>query len=117
MAAGYRARRTLRLFVSLAYALVLGVWCWETALIELVDSHDASAECEDEGDGGPCDCGDNCHCCLACSHGGLSALPAEVAPAPEVTLLEFVLLPAPLSEHALLSRDEGPPIKVPKRLA
>ena len=52
MFAGYRARRTLRLFVSLVYALVLGIWCWETALIEVVDAHDTSAECEDEGDGG-----------------------------------------------------------------
>jgi hypothetical protein len=117
MVARYQARRTLRLFVSLAYALVLGMWCWQTALIEVVDAHDASAECEDDGEGGPCDCGDNCHCCIACSHGGISALPIEVVAAPEESLMAFVLLPAPALERVPLSRDEGPPIKVPKPVA
>lgn len=105
--------RAWRLFVFAAYALVAS-WGWQLGLVELFEHHDELAQsCPDDDNDGPCDCGDNCHCCLLCAH----QVAPVVAPAPAEapTLLFGELELTPRAEHeALESVDHSPVPKVPK---
>lgn len=108
-------RWAFRLFVAAAYALV-ATWSWQLGVVELFEHHDESAEqCPDDGDS-PCDCGDNCHCCLLCAH----QTSPVVAPAP-VEVPQTILASVDL---VLLSEQAAPPSveharvpKVPKHLS
>lgn len=104
----------IRLLLAIVSALVVGLWTWQYALIEVVESHDVSADCEDDEDG-PCDCGANCHCCIACAHAGFSALPAEGA-CRLSPVGECVELPRPGGAESPQSRERGRPRKVPKQV-
>jgi len=111
-----KPRRAWWLFVFAAYALVAS-WGWQLGLVEVFEHHDDLAEsCPDDDDDGPCDCGDNCHCCLLCAH---QVAPA-VAPVPvqvPVVVLGVVELTM-LSEHPVPSSiDQSPVPKVPKHLS
>jgi hypothetical protein len=104
--------RALSVLVASAY-LLLGVTAWQLVLVEIVDSHEASEEpCPDDEDG-DCDCGPNCHCCIACAHHGTPVPPRPADPAVAAYAIEAtILLGAPPDPASQLVR--GPPIKVPR---
>jgi hypothetical protein len=108
-----RRRIFARLAVWVARFLVLTMF-WQGFLVEFVDSHEDTGQCEDD-DGEGCPCGPDCHCCLACAH-GTPALP-NLVPAEERRLADFALLEPFLGGRVLASAERGPPLKVPKRLA
>lgn len=108
------ASRLQRLIARLFCALALVVCLWQGGLVEVFESHDLSAECED--DHGSCDCEPNCHCCVTCAHQGApTLLPAESPVL--VRLLEERELAEAMSSDAWLPADRGPPAKVPKLLS
>ncbi|MFO0547744.1 MAG: hypothetical protein U0271_05110 [Polyangiaceae bacterium] len=112
---GPRALRPLiRLFAVTVYVL-LALFSWQAALIELVDTHDDSAECRDgERRGGPCDCGANCHCCVSCAHSGFTALPSPTFEYLPLFLSDLLELPNRGIIDRLASAERAPPTKVPK---
>ena len=117
-----RARRrshggwAARLFIAAA-CLVITSWSWQLGLVEVFEHHDELTQsCPDNDDKGPCDCGDNCHCCLLCAHQVAPAVePAPVSfPSSFVAMLELDLL----TEHAAPPAVEAPRVpKVPKHLS
>ncbi len=99
--------------------LLLGINAWQTVLVEVVDAHDAHAaetgECPDD-DEGRCDCGPNCHCCLACAHHGTQTTPHATALTVPTYLDEQTIVLGSPSD--LATQDErGPPPKVPRASA
>jgi hypothetical protein len=104
--------------VATAY-LLLGMSAWQTVLVEIVDAHEAheanEGDCPDDEEG-RCDCGPNCHCCLACAHHGSPATPHTHAVTVASWLDEQTIVlgwPSDLTTQA----DRGPPIKVPRPAA
>ncbi|MBL8739504.1 MAG: hypothetical protein JNK04_00375, partial [Myxococcales bacterium] len=96
-----KPRRAWWLFAFAAYSLIAS-WGWQLGLVEVFEHHDELAEtCPDGDEKGPCECGDNCHCCLLCAH---QAAPA-VAPVP-VEVPSVVLA---VVELALLHDNAAPP--------
>jgi len=104
--------RALRVLLATAY-LLIGVSTWQTVLVELVDSHEAeSGECPDD-EGGDCDCGPNCHCCLACAHHGTPAMPEMATPplGAAYAVAQTIDLGSPVD--LVTQSEQGPPTKVP----
>ncbi len=105
-----------RLFIAAACLLITS-WSWQLGLVEVFEHHDELAEsCPDDDNNGPCDCGDNCHCCLLCAH----QVAPVVAPVPVEVLtvslgvVELTLL----AEHAAPASVDHPLVpKVPKHLS
>ena len=109
-----RVFRALWVLVATAY-LMLGVSAWQIVLVEIVDSHDASTEqCPDDEDG-DCDCGPNCHCCIACAHHGTPVPPRASETSVAFYLVESTILVGAPRDHAS-QLVHGPPIKVPRPL-
>jgi hypothetical protein len=102
----------VRVLFATAYFMI-GISTWQTVLVELVDSHASEpGECPDD-EGGDCDCGPNCHCCLACAHHGTPAMP-QVAPPPlggTYAPSQTIVLGPPID--LVTQSEEGPPTKVP----
>ena len=104
-----------RLFIAAACLLITS-WSWQLGLVEVFEHHDDLAESCPDDDSGPCDCGDNCHCCLLCAHQAaptVAPVPVEV-PTVFVGVVELTML----AEHAAPpSVDHSPVPKVPKHLS
>ena len=107
--------RAFWLFAFAAYALVAS-WGWQLGLVELFEHHDEIAEsCPDDGNG-PCDCGDNCHCCLLCAHQAAAAVAPAPAEAPTL-ILGVIELKSFVEQATPPSADAGVVPKVPKHLS
>ncbi len=105
----------MRLFIAAA-CLVITSFSWQLGLVEMFEHHDELAETCPDDDNGPCDCGDNCHCCLLCAHQAAPAVAPVPADVPSVALgvIELTLL----SENAAPPSVEQPRVpKVPKHLS
>lgn len=99
-----------------AYALVAS-WGWQLGLVEVFEHHDELAQgCPDGDDKGPCECADNCHCCLLCAHQALPAVAPSPAEVPSVILAVIELAPLTESE-APASVDQALVPKIPKHLS
>ena len=109
-----------RILVAAAHVLV-ALFTWQGALIEVADVHPAARVSCDDADGGDAghekDCGFNCHCCLRCAHQGVPAIPALAANAAPLRVLDFIDLSDLHDVSAPASADGFPPVKVPKLLA
>jgi hypothetical protein len=103
------------LFAFAAYALIAS-WGWQLGLVELFEHHDEAAEACPDDDGGPCDCGDNCHCCLLCAHQTPAAVTPAPAEVPEI-ILGVVELDSLTVQRVPPSADATRVPKVPKRLS
>jgi hypothetical protein len=101
--------------VATAY-LLLGISAWQLVLVEIVDSHETGGEPCPDDDNGDCDCGPNCHCCIACAHHGMPVPPRPAEPAVAAHIVEATILLGPPADHAS-QLVRGPPIKVPRSFA
>lgn len=111
-----RHRLALRVALWLARLTVVVTLLWQGALIEVFVDHTPSAECEDDDHGGPCQCPDGCHGCLAGAHHQAPSLPPFVA-ALVGRFEQAALIAGPLRDASPPSPDLQRPVKVPKLAA